>query len=118
MSRAPLAAALLAAAAAQSGAPIDLWPALPPPGENGFACGPEALITTPAAFGTVSRYYNVSVPTLTPFLVHNGSGAAVVIAKRDVTADLFPEAFRADEYRSERARWRLRRLHHLRKRVP
>ncbi len=70
-----------AAARAQQLPPVPLWPAgSPPPGENGFACGPEALITTPAAYGTVSRYFNVSAPTLTPFLVANGSGGAVLIA--------------------------------------
>lgn len=81
-------AALLAALAAtactaQQLPPLPLWPpGAPPPGENGFKCGPEALITTPAAYGTVSRYYNVSAPTLTPFLVASGSGsgAALVVA--------------------------------------
>ena len=37
-------------------------------------------MTTPAAYGTESRYYNVSEPTITPFLVSNGTGAAIVIA--------------------------------------
>jgi acetyl esterase/lipase len=80
---------LAAAAGACSGAtapppsppPLELWPAdAPPPGENGFVCGPERLIVTPGEFADSARYYNVSRPTLTPFLVANGSGAAVVVA--------------------------------------
>jgi len=71
----------VAAASAQQLPPVNLWPAgSAPPGENGYVCGPEKLITTPAAYGTESRYYNVSVPTLTPYLVSNGTGAAIVIA--------------------------------------
>jgi hypothetical protein len=61
-------------------APLDLWPsASPPPGENGFKCGPEALITTVGPYANSRRYYNVSRPTITPYLVTNGTGAAVVI---------------------------------------
>jgi acetyl esterase/lipase len=76
-----IAAALALPACAQKLPPVPLWPAgSTPPGENGYKCGAEALVTTPAAYGTVSRYYNVSVPTITPFLVANGSGAAVLIA--------------------------------------
>lgn len=59
--------------------PIDLWPSLPAPGENGYHCGPEALITTVGPYASTRRYYNVSNPTLTPYLVSNGTGAAVVI---------------------------------------
>ena len=79
--------ALLAAASAASAAsappppPLELWPAgSPPPGENGFVCGPERLVVTHGEYADSARYYNVTVPTLTPFLVTNGSGAAVVIA--------------------------------------
>jgi acetyl esterase/lipase len=60
---------------------ISLWPAgAPPPGENGFVCGPERLIVTHGPYADSARYYNVTQPTLTPFLVSNGSGAAIIIA--------------------------------------
>ena len=71
---------LAAAAAAQQLDPLEIWPSGPVPGENGFVCGPEALIETKGPFATDRRYYNVSRPTLTPFLVHNGTGAAVIVA--------------------------------------
>ena len=79
----PLVALLLLAAraAAQQLPPLVLWPAgSPPPGEDGFVCGPEATITTHGPYADSRRVYNVSQPTLTPFLVHNGSGAIVLIA--------------------------------------
>ena len=70
-----------ASAAAQALAPLLLWPAgQPPPGENGFACGPEKLVTTVGPYASDRRYYNVSQPTISPFLVANGTGAAVVVA--------------------------------------
>ena len=59
--------------------PLNLWPSIPP-GENGFVCGPEALVKSIYPYATDRRYYNVSVPTLTPYLVTNGTGAAVVVA--------------------------------------
>lgn len=72
---------LAARAAAQQLPPLPLWPAgAPPPGENGFVCGPEALITTHGPYADSRRYYNVSRPTLTPFIVRNGTGAVVIIA--------------------------------------
>jgi hypothetical protein len=42
--------------------------------------------------------------------------AEVAIAQRDVTADVLPKAFRADEFRKDRARWR-QTDRHERKRV-
>ena len=74
-------ASLALAASAQELPPLDIWPAAAPvPGEDGFVCGPEALIETKGPFANDRRYYNVSRPTLTPFLVQNGTGAAVMIA--------------------------------------
>jgi acetyl esterase/lipase len=74
--------ALLAATVrAQQLDPIPIWPSGKPlPGEGSFNCGPEALINSTNAFNWGRRYYNVSIPTLTPFLVSNGTGAAIVIA--------------------------------------
>lgn len=61
--------------------PINLWPAgTTPPGDEHFHCGPEALIQSNYTYTTARRYFNVSNPTITPYLVHNGSGAIVVIA--------------------------------------
>jgi len=75
------AASAASATSATSADPLELWPAdAPAPGENGFVCGPEKLIVTPGEYADSARYYNVTRPTLTPFLVSNGSGAAVVIA--------------------------------------
>jgi acetyl esterase/lipase len=60
--------------------PVLLWPSGKPiPGENNFKCGPEALINSTTQYNWWRRYYNVTTPTLTPFLVSNGT-AAVVIA--------------------------------------
>ena len=74
--------ALLFAASsfAQQLDPLEIWPSGPVPGENGFKCGPEALIETKGPYANDRRYYNVSRPTLTPFLVHNGTGAAVIVS--------------------------------------
>ena len=70
-----------AASAQQQLDPTPLWPTGQPiPGEGSYHCGPEALINTSTAYNWGRRYYNVSIPTLTPFLVSNGTGAAMVIA--------------------------------------
>jgi len=79
-----LAAAALAAATARAQpSSTPLWPAdLRPgaiPGDEGYVCGPEALITTVGPYASARRYFNVSIPTMTPFLVSNGTGAVVVI---------------------------------------
>ena len=70
----------LACVRAQQLDPVLLWPSGKPiPGENNFKCGPEALINSTTQYNWGRRYYNVTTPTLTPFLVSNGT-AAVVIA--------------------------------------
>ena len=77
------AALLCSALAAAQPSPVALWPAsFAPgalPGDNGFVAGPEALVTTVGPYASSRRYYNVSIPTLTPFLVSNGTGACVVV---------------------------------------
>ena len=66
---------------------IDLWegrtPGGPPPsfpigpesrkGDDGQGCGPKRDIAC-------DHVHNVTQPTLTPFLVKNGTGAAIIIA--------------------------------------
>ena len=60
---------------------IPIWPAdFTPPGENGFPCGPEAIVTRSYTNLTDRIIYNVSRPTLWPYLVNNGTQAAVLIA--------------------------------------
>lgn len=61
--------------------PILLWPpGAPAPGENGFVCGPEKAVNTSSPWNWQRRFYNVSIPTLSAYLVQNGTGAAVVVA--------------------------------------
>ena len=74
------AAALVLGRAHADPAAMEIWPSGPVPGEDGFVCGPEAVITTVGPYASARRFYNVSRPTLTPYIVTNGSGAAVVIA--------------------------------------
>ena len=55
--------------AQQELAPVPLWPGVAP-GDVPGAVGPEAHVTTRAsALYNITRYYNVTVPTFTPFVV-------------------------------------------------
>lgn len=64
-----------------------IWPGVAPNETSGFP-GPESAapdgpgcgMNWPSSSYQCRMISNVSVPTLTPFLVNNGSGAAVVIA--------------------------------------
>ena len=59
---------------------IPIWPAeVAPPGENGFICGPEAIVTRSYTNLTDRIIYNVSRPTLWPYLVTNGTNNASVL---------------------------------------
>ena len=59
---------------------IPIWPAeVTPPGENGFICGPEAIVTRSYTNLTDRIIYNVSRPTLWPYLVTNGTNNASVL---------------------------------------
>jgi acetyl esterase/lipase len=62
-------------------AQIAIWPAdAPVPGEDGFVCGPEAAQTRQYV-GVADRIYvNVSRGALWPYMVANGTGAAVLVA--------------------------------------
>jgi acetyl esterase/lipase len=74
-------AAAAATAAAADPTPVEIWPASQPvPGENGFVCGPETVIVRQYVNLTDRIRYNVSRPALWPYLVANGTGAAVLIA--------------------------------------
>ena len=60
---------------------IPIWPSsITPPGENGFICGPETIITRQYINITDRIIYNVTRSTLWPYLVTNGTGAAVLIS--------------------------------------
>jgi acetyl esterase/lipase len=60
---------------------IPIWPAdAPVPGENNFPCGPEGIVTRQYTNITDRIIYNVSRPTLWPYLVTNGTGSAVIIS--------------------------------------
>jgi len=78
-----LLSALLARAASAQGDPVqlDIWPAGPIPGENGFVSGPEAVVVRQYAGNLTDRIlYNVSRPKLWPYIVSNGTGACVIVA--------------------------------------
>jgi len=72
---------------------ISLWPGIAPNETHGFP-GPESRAGndgTGCGAGhniACDHIYNVSVPTLTPFIVTNGTGAAVVIAPGGGYSDL------------------------------
>ena len=60
---------------------IPIWPVdAPVPGENGFPCGPEGIVTRQYNNLTDRIIYNVTRPTLWPYIVGNGTGSAVIIA--------------------------------------
>lgn len=60
---------------------FEIWPAGPVPGENGYVSGAEKIVTRQYVGVTDRIYYNVSRPTLWPYLVGSGgSGAAVIVA--------------------------------------
>jgi acetyl esterase/lipase len=80
-------AILLVAALLQGGrvlgdpAQVEIWPPglSPLPGEGDYACGPESVQTRQYTNISDRVYYNVSRPSLWPYIVP-GSGAAVVVA--------------------------------------
>jgi len=81
MLRILLGALLVARAAAADPVQIPIWPAdAPVPGEGSFVCGPEQAVTRQYTNLTDRIIHNVTRPTLWPYLVTNGTGAAVLIA--------------------------------------
>jgi hypothetical protein len=74
-------ASLLLAAVRADPSQVEIWPQGDvPPGEGTFVCGPEFVQTRQYTNVTDRVLYNVTRPTLWPYLVTNGTGAAVVIA--------------------------------------
>lgn len=75
-------ALLLARASAGDPAQIAIWPdGIAIPGDNGYVSGPETVVVRPYAGNLTDRIlYNVSKPTLWPYIVSNGTGACVMVA--------------------------------------
>ena len=60
---------------------VEIWPpGAAIPGEGDFVCGPEFVQTRQYVNLTDRIFYNVTRPSLWPYIVSNGTGAAVLVA--------------------------------------
>ena len=72
---------------------VEIWPPGPVPGENGLVIGPEYTQVRQYVNITDRILYNVSRPTLWPYLVSNGTGSAIVIAPGGVSFSVLLRRF-------------------------